>query len=472
MILARRIVNTITLIISNMDLKYLFTLLFLGFFAAGFGQEKKDTIKLTLTEAQEYALQNNRTVKNARIDLLSADKKIWETIAMGLPQLGLSANYQHQFVIPEISFGSYLDPYALPNGYITNTDVLNAYKQSPSVPLGVSDNTTFDFTLSQLIFSGEYIVGLQATKVFKEISVNSLAKTEAATRETIAGTYYLYLVLGESLRVLNASFASVEQTYNEAVKMNQQGFNEETDVDQLKISLSDLQRLVASVNAQRDVALQLMKYQLGLELGEPIVLTDSLPAMIQEGNIMYLATPVFDYDKSIDYKIVKNLESSSALFVKREESKYLPTINAFYRRHEQTNQPSFNFMVKDLVGVGLNIPIFTSGTRRSKVGQARLELEKARINTENAAQGLVLEFETALTTYQTAYGNFLTNSESIMLSRKVYLRTLVKYKEGISTSFELAQNQSQFLTSEQAYYNSILTLLNAKAKLDRILTVN
>jgi outer membrane protein len=456
----------------NFNLKLLLTFLFLGLFSAGFAQEKRDSVKLSLAEAQNYALQNNRAVKNARIDLLSADKKVWETIAMGLPQLSLSANYQHQFVIPEMSFGAYLDPYSLPNGYITNTDVINAYKQSPSIALGVPDNTTFDFTLSQLIFSGEYIVGLQATRVFKEISVNSLAKTEASTRENIAGTYYMYLVLGESLRVLTASYESVNQTYNETVKMNQQGFNEETDVNQIKISLSNLERLVASVKAQREVALQLLKFQLGLEISQPLVLTDSLPTMIQDGNIKYLATPIFDYQNSIDYKIVKNLESSSALFVKREESKYLPTISAFYRRHEQTNQPSFNFAVKDLVGVGLNIPIFQSGTRSSKVGQAKYDLEKARINTENAAQGLILEFETALTTYQTAYGNFLTNSESILLSKKVYLKSLVKYKEGISSSFELAQNQSQFLTAEQAYYNSILTLLNAKAKLDRILTVN
>jgi outer membrane protein len=456
----------------NSNLKYLFTLVFLGFLARGFSQEVKDSLKLSLIDAQNYALQNNRAVKNARIDIKSADKKIWETIAMGLPQLGLSANYQHQFVIPEMSFGSYLDPYSLPAGYITNTDVINAYKPGESIALGVPNNTTFDFTLSQLIFSGEYIVGLQATKVFKEISVNSLAKTEASTRETVSGTYYLYLVLGESLRVLNASLASVEQTYNDALKMNQQGFNEETDVDQIKISLSNLQRLAASVAAQRDVSLQLLKYQLGLEITRPLVLTDSLPAMILEGNIQYLATPMFDYEKSIDYKIVRNLESSSALFVKREQSKYLPTISAFYRRHEQTHQPSFNFAVKDLLGVGLNIPIFTSGIRSSKVSQAKYDLDKARINTENAAQGLILEFETALTTYQTAYGNFLTNSESIVLSRKVYLKTLVKYREGISTSFELAQNQSQFLTAEQAYYNSILTLLNAKAKLDRILTVN
>jgi outer membrane protein len=452
--------------------RYLLTFVILGLCMKGISQDKKEPLKLSLTEAQNYALQNNRAMKNAKIDLLSADKRIWETIAAGLPQLGLSANYQHQFVVPELSFGSYLDPYALPEGYITNVDVQNAYKESPKVPLGVPDNTTFDFTLSQLIFSGEYIVGLQATKIYKEISVNSLAKTEASTKETIAGTYYLYLVLGESLRVLNASAASVDQTYNEALKMNQQGFNEETDVDQIKISLSNLQRLAASVAAQRDVSLQLLKYQLGMEINQPLELTDSLPALIQEGNIQYLAAPLFDYQKSIDYKIVRNLESSSALFVRREESKYLPTVSAFYRRHEQTHQPSFNFAVKDLVGVGLNIPIFTSGTRTSRVGQAKYDLEKAQINTENAAQGLILEFETALTTYQTAYGNFLTNSESIVLSRKVYLKTLVKYKEGISTSFELAQNQSQFLTAEQAYYTSILTLLNAKAKLDRILTVN
>jgi outer membrane protein TolC len=456
----------------NSKLKYLLALFFLVFLAGAFGQEVKDSLKLSLIEAQNYALKNSRAVKNARIDLMSADKKVWETIAMGLPQLGLSANYQHQFVIPELNFGPYLDPYSLPSGYITNTDVLNAYKPGESVALGVPNNTTFDFTLSQLIFSGEYIVGLQATKVFKEISVNSLAKTEATTRETIAGTYYLYLVLGESLRVLNESMASVEQTYNEALKMNQQGFTEETDVDQIKISLSNLQRLAASVAAQQEVSLKLLKYQLGLEITGPLVLTDSLAAMILEGNIQYLATPVFDYQKSIDYKIVRNLESSSALFVRREQSKYLPTISAFYRRHEQTNSPAFNFAVKDLVGVGLNIPIFTSGTRSSKVSQAKYDLDKARINTENAAQGLILEFETALATYQTAYGNFLTNSETIILSRKVYQKTLVKYREGISTSFELAQNQSQFLTAEQAYYNSILSLLNAKAKLDRILTVN
>jgi outer membrane protein TolC len=156
--------------------------------------------------------------------------------------------------------------------------------------------------------------------------------------------------------------------------------------------------------------------------------------------------------------------------LKREQSKYLPSIAAFYRHEEQTNKPSFNFAVKDVVGATLSFPIFTSFQRNAKISEARFNLNKSELNKEDARQGLIMEFETALNNYQTAYNNFTTNKESIILSKRVYDKTLIKYHEGVSTSFELSQNQSQYLTSETAYYNSILSLLNAKAKLDRILS--
>jgi len=60
----------------------------------------------------------------------------------------------------------------------------------------------------------------------------------------------------------------------------------------------------------------------------------------------------------------------------------------------------------------------------------------------------------------------------MILSRKVYDKSVIKYKEGVSSSFELTQNQAQFLNAESNYYNSVLSLLNAKAKLDRILGSN
>jgi outer membrane protein TolC len=454
----------------NFMRKYLLMMILLGSIFEGFGQDKKEILKLSISEAQTFALQNNREVQSSKIDIKSADKKIWENLATGLPQINLAANYLHQFVVPEISLGPYLDLNALPDGALNKSDVVNAYKNSPSFPLGVRDNTTFDMTLSQLIFSGQYLVGLQATKVVKQMTEKSLVKTENQTKESVAGTYYLILVLSENSKLLKESLKSIDQTYNELVKMNEQGLNEETDVDQVKISRSNIQTLITSLESQKDISVKLLKFQLGLGFDQVVELTDSLPGIIQEGNIRYLTSPEFDVNNSIDYQLVSAQEKISNLMLKLEKSKYLPTVSSFYRHEEQTNQPSFNFAVKDVIGASLTLPIFSAGMRNARVSEAKFDLEKAQLAKETAAQGLTMEFETARSNYQTAFSNFNTNKESMALSKKVYDKTVIKYKEGVSSSFELTQNQNQFLTAESNYYNSILSMLNAKAKLDRILS--
>lgn len=436
--------------------------------AQGTGQ----TFNFSISEAEAYALQNNRTVKSTRIDIDLADKKIWENLAQGLPQISVDANYLHQFVVPEISFGKFLDTGLLPDGTLTGQDIKNAYVDSDPIRLGVRDNTTIDFTLSQLIFNGQYIVGTQITKVVKQVSQKNLEKTEDQTKELVAGTYYLILVLQENRKLLNESLKSLDQMYNEMVKVNQQGLNEETDVDQVNVTRSNIQTLLTSIGSQIETSNKLLKYQLGLGFENQVNLTDSLPGIIEQGNLRYLASPEFKVESSVDYQLIGIQEKISEMMVSLEKVKYLPSITAFYRHQEQTNQPAFNFAVKDVVGATLSFPIITSGMRSSRVNQAKDDLQKTRLSKLDAEQGLTMEFETARNNYQTAYSNFTTNRESMTLSKKIYDRTVIKYREGVTSSFELAQNQNQFLTAETNYYNSLLSLLNAKAKLDRILRIN
>jgi len=449
--------------------KYLLTLIILGIITEGFGQDTKEILSLSVSGAQDFALQNNRSVKAAKIDIASADKKVWENLATGLPQVTLAANYLHQFVVPQLSFGPYLDVNSLPDGALFKTDIMDAYKDSPPISLGVKNNTTIDLTVSQLIFSGQYLVGLQATKVLKELTEKNLVKTEDQTKESVAETYHLVLVLGENVRLLNESLKSVDQTYGEMVKMNEQGLNEETDVDQIKINRSNIQTIINSMESQKEIAIKLLKFQLGLEFDRMVILTDSLGGIIDQGKMKYLVSPEYDVNSNVDYQLVRKQEEISELLLKLEKAKYLPTVAAFYRHQEQTNQPSFNFAVKDVVGASFSLPIATSGIRNARVSQARFDLEKSQLAKDNAKQGLIMEFETALSSYQTAFSNFITNKESMELGKKVYDKTIIKYREGVSSSFELTQNQNQFLTAESNYYNSVLSLLNAKEKLDRLL---
>ena len=456
----------------NFMRKYLLMFIILGTITEGFGQDKKEIFKLSISDAQAFALKNNRTIKSAKIDVSSMDKQIWASIATGLPQFNFDANYQHQFVIPELNLGPYLDVNSLPDGVVNKSDLLNAYKNSPSYALGVRNNTVFNFTISQLIFSGEYIVGLQASKVVKQVTEKALVKIENQTEETVATTYYLVLVLDENARVLRESLKSTDQTYSDLVKMNQEGFNEETDVDQMKIGRSNILTLITSIDAQKELSMKLLKYQLGVGFDQPVLLTDSLPGIIAQGNIKYLSSPEFDVKNSIDYKMISDQEKVSSLLLKRQQAKQIPTISGFYRHQEQSNMPAFNFAVKDIIGVTLSLPIITSGLRNANIGMAKYDLMKTRLNKENIEQGLILEFETARSSYQTAFSNFTTNKESMLLSKKVYDKTVIKYKEGVSTSFELTQNQAQYLTAESNYYNSVLSLLNDQAKLDRILSTS
>jgi outer membrane protein TolC len=456
----------------NFMRKYLLMFIILGTITEGFGQDKKEIFKLSISDAQAFALKNNRAIKSAKIDVSSMDKQIWASIATGLPQFNFDANYQHQFVIPELNLGPYLDVNSLPDGVVNKSDLLNAYKNSPSYALGVRNNTVFNFTISQLIFSGEYIVGLQASKVVKQVTEKALVKIENQTEETVATTYYLVLVLDENARVLRESLKSTDQTYSDLVKMNQEGFNEETDVDQMKIGRSNILTLITSIDAQKELSMKLLKYQLGIGFDQPVLLTDSLPGIIAQGNIKYLSSPEFDVKNSIDYKMISDQEKVSSLLLKRQQAKQIPTISGFYRHQEQSNMPAFNFAVKDIIGVTLSLPIITSGLRNANIGMAKYDLMKTRLNKENIEQGLILEFETARSSYQTAFSNFTTNKESMLLSKKVYDKTVIKYKEGVSTSFELTQNQAQYLTAESNYYNSVLSLLNDQAKLDRILSTS
>ena len=448
--------------------------LFLILTIPGIGQEVKS---FSLREAQDFALQNSAEVKSAKLDNEIARKKIWEITSVGLPQINATGNYQHQFVVPTINFGGVttlaLEP-TQPAGTPLTSDMVGKQlflktSEGTPIPLGLMDNTTVDFTLSQLVFSGAYIVGLQASKIYYQISDQSFQKSKIDMKESIANTYCLVLIMEGNLNILQNSLTNLKKTLAEMREINKQGLNEDTDVDQIELTSLNIENALSTVKRQVDASYDLLKFQMGVPLENKIALKDSLESMLGTIDLASMTSKQFNIQDNITYKIMNTQEQFGKLALRREISNYLPNLAAFYRHTELVNQPTFNFTPKDIIGLTLNVPIFSSGQRMVMVQQRKMELDKITISKLKAIEGVKLDYTNALNDINSTFEKYQNEKKNIELTKRIYDKTLIKFTEGISSSLDLTTVHNQYLSAQTNFYDATYKLLTAKNKLDKIL---
>ncbi|MBI9039324.1 MAG: TolC family protein [Bacteroidales bacterium] len=443
------------------QLKFLFLIIIIGgtlLIKQTFAQE---SLKFTLNEARNYALLNNYDIKNAIIDKEIAQKKIWETTAIGLPQIESKLEYSDYLKIPtQLIPGEFFDK---PGEFI-------------EVQFGTKHNITASITATQLIFNGSYIVGLQTAKTFLSLSDQELQKTQINIKETITETYYNILVAEDSKEILSSTIDNLQKTKYEVSEMYKEGFVEETDVDQINLSLTNLKNSLNSINRQIEIAYNLLKYQMGIDLSVKIKLTQNLDEILEEINFDAIIDQQFVLANNLDFKLLTTQESLMHLNLKNEKTKFLPSLSAFYSHSRNAQREEFNFTKSGelwfpttLIGLNLNLPIFSSGMKRAKVNQAKLDLEKVRNSKLQAEQGLELEVSRARATLISSLENYRNAIDNVNLSKKIYDKTIIKYSEGVATSTELTQERNQYLSNESDYINTLSILLNAKNKLDKAL---
>ena len=424
--------------------------------------QEEDSLKLTVNQAMEYAVQNNTEMQNARMDVIIADKKVWETTTVGLPQVSASGTYTNYLslatqLIPAEFFGGEPGEFA-------------------EVQFGTKHNFSGALTVSQLIFSGSYIVGLQAAKVYRSLSEQNLNKTEIDTKANIALTYYSVLMAEENVKILSENQEYMKDLLHQTKALYETGMIEETEVDKLNITVISLENTIKSIQRQIDYLYLLLKIQLGVDREKEIYLTEKLSDILIDINIDDLLNKKFSLEEHIDYKLIKAQEELMALDLKRYKSEYLPTLSAFYNYQENAMRDQFNpldgnekWFESSMLGFQLDVPIFNSGQKRSKVQQARLELEKVT-NTkkmlESNLYSMLLQKRNEFITGQETLEN---SKENMQISKKVLDNISEKHKKGIASSMELTQANTDYLTTVSEYTQSVVNLLNAKIELEKIL---
>jgi len=448
----------------------------------GLHAQQNSTTQLSLKQAQEYALKNSPLIKNANIDLESAKKKIWETTAIGLPQINGKVAGSYMLQIPSkveefASLGSletwmYYSDQALHNYESTNPAF--GHIANPGTPATVTDNQmkwglTLDITVSQILFSGSYIVGLQTAKTFKSLSEISITKSENDLIEAVTNAYFICVIAQENKHVIDSIYQTTDTILKEITEIQKEGLMEETDVDQMQLTLTNIQNTKEMIDRQCEVALNLLKYQMGMELTNQIELKDNTDQLIGQLNAEVLVQKNLNVNTQIDYRMLEIQEKMAILNVKYQKSTFLPDVVAFYDHQENFNPNSFTFSPPNVLGLSVNIPIFGSGQKLARVSQANLGLEKIKNGKTQLSIGLQTQFSDARSSFITSMNKYQTNKQARDLAYKIYSRSLIKYKEGLITSLELAQAQNQYLQAQTNYYTAIMEMSTSYTKLEKLL---
>jgi len=424
--------------------------------------QSKKNYSFSVEEAITFALDSNYTSINARRDIAKAIKKKWETTATGLPQISAEIGYQNNLKQPVI-----LLPAEITGG-----------EPGTFVPVtfGTKQNANAVATLNQLIFDGSYLVGLQAARAFLDFSENANEKTRLEVRKGVINAYGSVLLSEELIAIFEKNKANLEKNLYETRKIYENGLTEEESVEQLEITLLDIETQLSNSKRTLVIARQMFNVGLGIPAESNVTFTDDLDALAEQNIQLEFMESSLNVENNVDYKIAYNLTEQRSLEMKLEKSRALPTLSAFVNYGTQANGDSFTFLNGDqrwfqssVLGVTMKVPIFSSLQRSARTQQAKIALDQAETELEEAVQNITLELNTAKSNYQFAIENYENSKKNLSLSERIEGKNQIKFTEGLASSFDLRQAQIQLYTAQQQYFQAMLEVINSKASLETVL---
>ena len=427
----------------------------LGFVSLGNAQQA-----LTLAGAKEFAVKNAFQVKSKNLDAQTAKLQTEQLLAIGLPQISGSIQYQN-FIDRPTSI--------LPG------DFFGMPGQNVAVQFGVPQTLTAGINASQLLFDGSWLVGLQASKAYAALQNKNIIKSEIDVKRATEEAYHLAVIAQESIALLTASRDLLATTLEHTKALKNEGFVETQDVEQLSLSLNELEARIRVAQTQALVAKSLLKFTIGMNVEEEITLLDNSNAILESFNAQLVQT-TFNADNLIDNQIIKDGLALQKLSVKNQQAGLLPNLAGFYSLQRQAQRQEFNFFDGDeswyptqLWGLSMNIPIVSGGSKMKGIQKAEVEVKRMEETLAFSTNAAKLEYQVGMAEYMNATQNVDLAMQSYTLASSILEKTQIKFDQGTSSSFELSRQTSQLLQAQVSLIQARLSLMNAQTRLSKSL---
>lgn len=434
-------------------MKRLYLIVFaLAMFSQTYAQQK-----FTLEQAVNYGESNNPSVKIAQIGISDAEQQIIETRAIGLPTVRGGVNYQYFLQIP----GSLVpaEVFGGPSGEFLE------------LQFGVRNNLAASLEVQSLLFDASYFTGLEAARNYRNFAQQQVEVAKQDVKRNVTMAYLATLIYDETATVIDSNRKNLERLLFETSELYKEGFAEQLDVDRLTLSLKQLTTQTESLERQKEIAMNNLKFVMGFPLEQDLEITETLANLVNDGFSAEVNEKLV-LDNHATYRMLKTgIDLSEMNVTAQKQQGYYPNLAAFgsYQQSLQGNNlfdDAAIWIPTAVVGLQLNVPIFDGFARGAKVERAKLDVEEAVRQRDQYAESVRLEVENARIKYRDAVEKVANVRENLALAQRIYNTTQIKYKEGIGSSFELIQAETALFTEQSNEIQALFELLMAKAELE------
>jgi outer membrane protein len=448
---------------------------FLGGTLAGQESQQSD---FSLQQAIDYAMKNSPGMVNANNEIVAAKYRKREIAGIGYPQINASFDLKDFFKIPVSVLPNFVAP-AVYQGIVAATTPpgtplpadYEAMSNPESYPLieaafGTKYQANASASISQIIFSSDYIVALQAAKYLEQLSTISATRSKADVIAGVSKAYYTVLVNRSRLALLDANVNRLKKLLEEIRLTHQQGFVEQIDVERLEVTYNNLLSEKEKVERMLQLGDALLRFQMGYTSSASLNLTDALPEA--SGNEELVAAKA-DPENRPEYQLLKSSYELNVLNLKRERLGYLPTIVAFgsggytaYRTDFDIFQTGKQWFPMLMVGASVNLNIFDGLQRHNRIQRAKLELGKGQQNLSQVKQAVDLETASATASLNNALVSLKIQSRNKDLAKHVQEVAQTKYQSGVGSNLEVITAETALKEAETNYYQAVYDLLVAR----------
>ena len=410
-------------------------------------QAAPKVLSVNIKEAQDYAVKQNRSLKNASLAVQEAYAQRWQTIAAMLPQVDASYSYS-----------DYL-------GY-------SATLSMAGIPIDINMPNVGALAVTASVgINGQAVVGALLNNIAIEMKKLALEKSESELRGSVMGAYVSVQALKSISNLLDSSLVNIQELEAMTRHAVEAGAAEQTAADQIRVRVNALKNNINTQQRSIELATNSLKVLLDVPVETELVLTESMDEVLSPARVLDLLGQNFAIENNLNYQLLSKQVELAKRNVHMAGWAYGPTIGVGYNYTNQKyyGEGGMRMTPPNVVQLSVKMPLWSSGKRAAAVVEKKIALEEAKNNLSETTDNLEIQYRQLCYNLTSAYESYVTEKENLDVSQRVFTSATNKYKYGASSNLELTNASNDLISVQSTYIQSILTLVNAQVELETFL---